>query len=137
MSIWRSLVKGDPIAWLLEDENPAAQFFTLTDILDKPKDDPEVVKAKQAIMQNGVVPKIMDKQNQEGFWENQESFYTAKYKGTVWQLMILAELGAAGEDERIRKACEYILVNAQDRESGGFSINTAAKTGGGRHSEVR
>jgi hypothetical protein len=54
----------------------------------------------------------------------------------VWQLVILAELGADGKDERVKKACEFIFENSQDNGSGGFSINTSGKTGGGRHSEV-
>lgn len=50
--------------------------------------------------------------------------------------MILAELGADGRDDRVRKACEFILVNSQDHESGGFSVWLSDKIGGGRHSGV-
>ncbi len=50
--------------------------------------------------------------------------------------MILAELGADGNDVRIRKACEFILSFSQDMESGGFAHSSGAKKGGGRHSEV-
>ncbi len=50
--------------------------------------------------------------------------------------MILAELGADGNDDRIRKACEFILTHSQDFESGGFAYSTSVKKGGGRHSEV-
>ena len=86
-------------------------------------------------MEVGVVPKILAKQKDEGYWETAERFYTAKYKGTAWQLIILAELGADGKDERVRAACEFILENSQDRESGGFSYHSA-KTGGGQRSGV-
>ena len=82
------------------------------------------------------MPAILTKQNKEGYWESPKRFYTAKYKGTVWQLIILAELNADGKDERISKACEFILENSQDLETGGFSMNTSARTGGGRHTEV-
>jgi hypothetical protein len=87
-------------------------------------------------MKVGLAPKILAKQNSEGYWENPKSFYTAKYKGTVWQLVILAELGANGKDERVKRACEFILEHSQDHESGGFSVNASAKTGGGRRTEV-
>jgi hypothetical protein len=60
----------------------------------------------------------------------------AKYNGTVWQLLVLAELGADEKNEQVRKACEFILENSQDRESGGFCVNASVKEGGGRHSEV-
>ena len=133
---WRSLLEADSVEWLLETDNPSVRYFTLTGILSKPEENSEVRKAKHEIMEIGVAPEILANQGNKGYWENPKNFYTAKYKGTIWQLLILAELGADGKDERIRKACEFILDNAQDRESGGFSTNASAKQGGGRHSEV-
>jgi len=136
MSNWKSLLKADPTEWLLERDNPSVRYFALTDILCKPEDDSDVREAKSKIMEIGAVPKILAKQTNEGYWEAPKNFYTAKYKGTVWQLIILAELGADGKDGGIRKACEFILEESQDHESGGFSLNASAKKGGGRHSEV-
>lgn len=136
MSNWKSMLKADPTGWLLEKDNPSVRYFTLTDILGKAENDSEVREAKNEIMKVGTVPKILAKQSNEGYWETPKKFYTPKYKGTVWQLIILAELGADGKNERIRKACEFILENSQDRESGGFSVNSSAKKGGGLHSKV-
>jgi hypothetical protein len=136
MTDLKSLLKADPTAWLLEKDNPSVRYFTLTDIQGKLENDSEAKKAKDDIMKVGLVPEILTKQNNEGYWETPKSFYTAKYRGTVWQLVILAELGADGKDERVKKACEFILENSQDHESGGFSMNASGKTGGGRHSEV-
>jgi len=102
----------------------------------KSEKDVEVKRARNEIMKIGVVPKILAKQNRAGYWEQPGRFYTAKYKGTAWQLLILAELDADGKDKRVRKACEFILSTSQDRESGGFSYCTSAKTGGGLHSGV-
>ena len=87
-------------------------------------------------MNVGAVPRIMARQNSDGYWETPTAFYTVKYKGTVWQLIILAELGADEKDIRVRKACEFILANSQDPESGGFSMHLSVKTGGGRRSEL-
>jgi hypothetical protein len=136
MSNWRSLLRADATSWLLENDNPSVRYLTLTDILQKQGDDPEVNKARKEIMESGVVPKILAQQKNEDHWGPPASFYTAKYKGTVWQLLILAELGADGKDERIRKACEFILENSQNRESGGFSQWLSVKTGGGRYAGV-
>lgn len=136
MNNWKSVLKADPIEWLLEKDNPSVRYFALTEIMDKPETDLEVKDAKDEVMKVGVVPKILSKQNSGGYWETPERFYTSKYKGTVWQLIILAEMGTDEKDERIRKACEFILENSQDRESGGFSMWSSAKTGGGRHSGV-
>ncbi len=136
MGDWKSNLKADPTNWLLEEDNPSVRFFTLTELLDKPLTDGEVMGAKNAIMNVGVVPKILAKQNSDGSWEAPTAFYTAKYKGTVWQLIVLAELGADKADDRVRKACEFILENSQHHESHGFSMARAEKTGGGRQSGV-
>jgi hypothetical protein len=136
MNDWKSKLKADQTAWLLEEDNPSVRYFTLVDLLEKAENDLEVIKTKEEIMQKGVVPKILAKQKEEGYWEEAEKFYTAKYKGTVWQILILAELGADGKDSRLKRACEFLLENSQDRESNGFSISISAKTGGGRSSGV-
>jgi hypothetical protein len=136
MANWKAQLKADPTDWLLEEDTPSVRYFALTGLLDKPQTDPEVTEAKKAIMTEGVVPKILAKQNSDGSWETSNSFYTAKYKGTSWQLIILAEHAADPEDPKVKAACEFMLKNSQHLESHGFSMATAAKTGGGRQSEV-
>jgi hypothetical protein len=124
------------ISWLLEKGNPSIRYFTLKKILKKDETDIEVHDAKDDIMKIGVVPEILSKQDKAGYWGDSEKFYSNKYKGTVWQLIILAELGADPCDMRIKNACEFILDYSQDIESGGFAINRSTKNGGGRHNEV-
>lgn len=136
MSDLKSVLKADPTAWLLEKNNPSVRYFTLTDIQGKLETNVEAKKIKDEVMKVGLVPKILSKQNKKGYWEGPKNFYTSKYKGTMWQLLILAELGADGNDKRVKKTCEFILENSQDHVSGGFSMNVSSKTGGGRHSEV-
>lgn len=131
-----SKLKKDPIDWLLEENNPSVRYCTLVDILDRDGEDGEVQIAEKAIMERGVVPRILAKQREGGYWETPRAFYTAKYRGTVWQLLILAELGANPRDERVKKACEFILEHSQDRQSGGFSAWASAKKGVGRESGV-
>ncbi len=135
MNDWKSILKADPTDWLLEKDNPSVRHYTLLDVLEIPGDDPRVLDAKQDIMETGVVLKILKKQHGKGFWETPDRYYTAKYKGTVWQLIILADLGADGGDDRIRRAGEFILKVSQDRSSGGFSIRGTIKNGG-NHSSV-
>jgi hypothetical protein len=122
--------------WLLEESDPSVRLFTLTRLLGKSETGAEAAAARKAIMRSGAVAEILKLQGKSGAWGKESDFYTAKYTGTVWQLLILAELGAAGNDPRVRKACEFILVNSQDKESSGFAIAASVKSGGGRHSEV-
>ena len=128
MSDLKSVLKADPTAWLLEKDDPSIRYFTLTDIQGKLETDFEVKKAKDVIMKIGLVPEILAKQNIKGYWGTPKSYYSAKYRGTIWQLLILAELGADGKDKRVKKSCEFILENSQDHESGGFSMDSSIRT---------
>jgi hypothetical protein len=135
MSSWKSVLNGDPTEWLLEKDNPSVRYFALIDILERLENDPEVIESKREIMKTGVVPKILSEQRNGGYWETPENFYRAKYKGTVWQLIVLAKLGAEGKNEQVKKACEFIFENSQDRESGGFSTS-GSENKGGSHDRV-
>lgn len=129
-------MNGDPTEWLLGEDNPSVRYFALRDVLDKSDNDQDVEKSRKAIMNIGPVPKILSKQKSGGYWGVAENFYVkGKYKGTVWQLMVLAELEADPDDERVKRACEFILEHSQDRESGGFSYMSAS-SGGGAHGKV-
>ena len=136
MKKWTDFLKKDVLNWLLLEENAAVRYYTLTGLLGEAEDSPNVLQARKNIMLQNPVVKILSRQNEEGFWGKRDKFYTEKYIGTVWQIIILAELGADKEDNRIKKACEFILHQAQDKESGGFSVWPNKKMGGGRHSGV-
>jgi hypothetical protein len=119
------------LPWLLEDNNPSVRFFTLTEVLGFVPSHPEVMAAKSDIMERGLVPEILRRQKKGGYWENKEDFYVrTKYRGTIWQIIILAELGADGSDGRIKTACEFTLDVSQDRKSGAFSYRGTTGSGG-------
>jgi hypothetical protein len=125
---WKSALNADPTDWLLEPENPSVRYFTLTEIFELPAGHPQVQEAQEAILTEGPVPRILAKQSPGGYWGKAEDFYVhSKYRGTVWQLLVLAELGATVEDGRVRRACEFILTRSQHAESGGFAYQS------GRH----
>lgn len=121
--------------WLLEKENPSVRYFTLTGLMGRAKDDAEVQKAKRAIMETGPVPRLLALQNGDGSWSTPASFYDDKYHGTVWTLILLAELGADPRDVRVKKACEFILSHSR-HESGGFSVKESRITHTGLKSSV-
>lgn len=128
---WKSYLNSDPVEWLLEEGNPSVQYFTLLDIMGQNERSKEVIESKRRIMLEGVVPKLLIKQKEGGFWVNHENFYVyTKYKGTVWTFIVLAELNADGRNNQIKKTCEYILKISQDRESGGFSSRGNVNDGG-------
>jgi len=124
------------VEWLIEKNDPSIRFFALTSLLGRYLDDPVVREARMAIMENGIVPEILDRQNNDGSWGIPERFYNDKYTGTVWTLLILAEMAADPDDQRIKNACEFIFEHSQESEDGGFSYTQSAKTGAGLSSGV-
>lgn len=96
---------SDPIPRLLEPDNPAVRYWTLTRLLGHNKEDAEVIEAHRAVMTRGPAVEILTHYAGDGRWEGERSYYTYKYTSTHWQLLLLAELAADGEDERIATAC--------------------------------
>jgi len=119
---WKRQLNGDPVSWLLEPENPGVRYLALRDLLDKPQDDFELASSRQDAHTKGPIAAILDKMQPEGYWAKPGPGYTTKYRSTDWSLIMLAQLGAqANEDERIRRACAYLLENAM-APGGQFSV---------------
>ena len=131
MSDWRARLNADPLPWLLErdEANPGVRYMALRDLLDRPTDDAEVLAAQADVMEVGPVPVILDAQYPEGYWIKPGPIYSPKYRGSVWQVLFLAQLGVSGGvggavalDERVRRAVEYVIGHAQAR-TGAFAMN--------------
>jgi hypothetical protein len=119
-------LRGDPIPWLLEPENPSVRYWTLTDILDRPADDPEVQEARVAIAHQPLVQELFAGQHSEGYWGDDEAKpYTAA--GTLGVLGVLRTLGVE-PDERTAAGCDSFLRFCQN-ECGGFSLVKARRSG--------
>jgi hypothetical protein len=127
-------VLGDPVSWLCEPDqlNPSIRYFALRDLLGKPATDPDVVRAKAAVMASGPVPAILEAQHPEGYWERPGHGY-GKYRGTDWQIMLLAELGSDPTDERVRRGCQYLLGHSIAAGTGGFSYTASSAPSGVVH----
>lgn len=117
---WKTYFSDEISNWLLEETNPSVRYFTLTELLDKKQNSKEVKEAKMAIMKNDPVKKILANQNPDGSFLTPKmkqksptidpiNGYQPKYKGTIWQAIFLAQLGADPNDPRIKKLCEFIL----------------------------
>ena len=120
MTTWLQTLQADPLPWLLEEDTPAVRHLTLRRLLDRPGDAPEVQQARAAAMQADPIAAILAAQQPEGFWVKPGPGYNPKYRGTVWQLIFLDQLGADGTDARVRAACAYVLAHTQ-ATTGGFA----------------
>jgi hypothetical protein len=130
---WLDRLNSDSLSWLLEPDpvNPSIRYFALRDLLDRPEDDRNVRAAQAALMTSGPVPVILGAQHPDGYWQRPGGGY-GKYRGTVWQIMLLGELGADPSDERVRRGCDYLLGHSL-ASNGGFSFNNSPTPGGVVH----
>lgn len=126
MENWQKQLKGDPLPWLLEPENPSVRYWTLIDILDRPINDPEVLETSRSVADQPFVEELFTLQHPEGYWGEDESKpYTAQ--GAVAVLSLLHMLGVAS-DQCTAAGCDSFLRFSQ-HENGGFSMTRTQRSG--------
>ncbi len=112
-----TLNRDKAISWLLEQEDPGIRYWTFKDLLDKAVNDPELLAAQKSVTSWSPVLDVLKQQNPEGYWAEAEDVYWPKWTATVWQLILLGELGINRDHPAVKKGCEYYLkaMDAQDR----------------------
>ena len=112
------------LGWLLGEDplNPGVRYQALRELEGRGENDPLVISARQATLDNGPIPAILAQQDVEGFWVQPGPGYLPKYRSIVWQVIFLAQLGADIHEMRVHKACDYLLSNAVGK-FGGFSMS--------------
>jgi hypothetical protein len=109
---WIEALEADPLPWLLASDTPAVRHMALRWLLDRPPDHPEVRSARDAAMRADPIAAILKAQRPAGYWEKPGPGYATKYRGTVWQLIFLDQLGADPEHPGVRAACNYVLEHS-------------------------
>jgi hypothetical protein len=118
--------------WLLEDDNPSVKYWTLRNLLHYGEQDFLVQSAQRHIMQSGPVPNILARLNQVGHFADETTIqqygperaaygYLPKYRGTVWQLVLFADLAADPQDPQVQRTCNYVLEHSWEA-SGLFTM---------------
>jgi hypothetical protein len=125
MTDWRDRLRGDPLAWLLDEADPAVRHLALRDLLGRHADDPDVRMARQAATRHDPIAALLAAQDPAGWWEKPGPGYGPKYRGTVWSLIFLDQFGADPDEPRVRAACSYVLAHSQAR-TGGFACSGVA-----------
>lgn len=104
------MLAEDPLPWLLEPADAAVRASALQCLLGRGADDSEFRRARSNAMDVNPIAGILAAQNEAGWWVKPGPGYAPKYSGTVWNLMFLDQLGADPADERIQRACDYVLT---------------------------
>ncbi|MDG6907313.1 MAG: hypothetical protein JRN20_16190 [Nitrososphaerota archaeon] len=116
------MIHRSVVRWLLEEEQPSVRYLTLTQLLDRLENDPEVEKAKSQIAERGWAKEILSKQSREGWWISGESLYQPKYISTNWMLLVLSDLGLTRDNQQIAKACR-LWIRRFAKKDGGFGTD--------------
>lgn len=114
------------LAWLLEEEQPAIRFLTLTQLLGRKPDDPEVREARTRIPKVGWAADILARRDPAGWWVREQNLYTPKYLATNWNLLALSDLGVTRSVRPVRASCELWMARSP-LKGGGVGGNSAGK----------
>lgn len=104
--------------WLLEQNNPSVRYRTMTELLDRKKDDIEVVQAREQICSSEMVTKILSKMHPDGYWLQKkpatnefvgDGVEYGAYATTHFCLAYLAELGLDSQNPQVSKAADRYL----------------------------
>ena len=93
MNNLKSILKTNPTDWLLEKNNPSIRYFTLREILEKPKEDLELQEARLEIMKAGLVPVILAKQKKKGIGKSLKTFIQPNTRELFGRFLFLQSLG--------------------------------------------
>ena len=113
----------ETLDWLLSSDLAGVKYLAVRELTGMAEDDPEMQAARRAAYSQGPIANILNNMEGAGYWCEPGAGYRPKYRGTVWSILTLAQLGAQSSvDARIGKACTYLLDHALT-EYGQFSSN--------------
>lgn len=110
MTDWRSSLRSDPMPWLLENACAPIRYRTLVELLELPKDHPEVQKAKQDMQAYGPAVKLEKAQKKDGSWgsaihaSDTHKFQTCTENG----MLQLFEFGWNREQKAVRQGAKVL-----------------------------
>jgi len=117
------LISRDTVEWLLEPHDPSLRYRTMTELLGRSPDDPEVVECRRQIAESLPVKRLLNKMHPDGYWL-QRNPRTGRMLGdgveygafgtTHYCLSYLAELGMDRSNPQVAKAAERYLSLQKD-----------------------
>jgi len=116
-------VPSRTVSWLLEENQPAIRYRTLTELLGRPASDPEVLQSRAQIPTTGWAAEILARRTPGSGWSDAGSPYRPKYVSTNWMMLVLSDLGLNRSDPAVRDACEYWL-DEMPASNGGVGGNS-------------
>lgn len=116
-------ITKNQLQWLLEPSDIGVKYLTTRDLTKS--DAKELMAAEKRAHTEGPIAQVLANIEKEGYWIKPGAGYNPKYSGTVWSIILLAQLGASVEmDKRVATAVSYLLEHTLTKD-GHFTINGA------------
>lgn len=104
MAEWWQYLKGRPFYWVLDGSDPAASYYMLQYVVERPDAARGVKAARLALQESPIVARL-----KETLTASSSSAWSADYQGASWTLRRLAEWGYPGNDEKVATALDALL----------------------------
>lgn len=112
----------DPVmAWLLEPSEPSMRYLASRDLLRSRPGEATLARLRASVPRAGWAARVLAQQRERTWWATKRTGYTPKFRSTIWQLQILADLGLERRDERIANAVEFWFERHHSPRDGGYS----------------
>lgn len=129
---WKGLFKADPVDWLLAEDQPWVRYRTLVDLLDRPEDNPDVIAARQAMLEHPAVQGLVA---EAATWPGYPIKRHNDAKHPLHKLAILADFGLRADDAGMDKVIAAVMAH-QSLEGAFQTITLVPKAFGGPGGEM-
>jgi len=116
---WEAL-RGDPLAWLLDEHQPNLRWRVLTELVGRPQESPAVRRAQGGASACEPVASLIADLHPDGTWATATPTWQ-RYGGPGWRLIAAVQWGADPSDPRLDAAAAKILDHTPG--DGGFAVH--------------
>jgi len=102
--------------WLLTHESPAIRYGALRDLEGASVSDSNASRVQSETAEWAPVASLLAKQNPRGYWAFPEDCYWPKWSSTVWNLILLGEVGIIPNHPSVVAGCQYLLDTAMSQD---------------------
>ena len=104
---------SDPVlTWLLEPTQPSIRYLTLLRLMGSRASAAEVRAARAEVPRDPWVREILSRRNPAGWWVRDGGRMEPRFLGTHWNMLALADLGAARDIPEVRESSEYWMAKS-------------------------
>lgn len=131
MPPWNSHLNANPLPWLLDQDAPWIRYRTLLDLQDKSEDDPNVVTAREEMIEHHKIKELIE---QASRWPSHALTRHNDATHIIHKLTVLADFGLTKDDPGMSTIIGNILAH-QSPEGAFQSLLQVPKAYGGSGEE--